>query len=139
MNLIKVIDYRGILSPDTSDINVVAKVKISTRNFLNQVSSTKEVEYIVLDKPLRITEHFVDTRDIPFIYATRKQKNDFNMLSTSGEGTFLCRDLDHLDKLLTRLEDDYDTIITEMLTELAEMSENNSNKYVISEVVTDKK
>ena len=135
MKLSRLIDYRESMFPDMSESKVVAKISIIHRaTYGGGVHKEKTVKFIELDAPVKVTEHFVTTKDVPFIYSQRKSIRDFNYLDTSGEGIFLCRDINHLEQVMTQIEADYDSVLTEMRETINEMYAVNDEKFHITEV-----
>ena len=133
MKLSRLIDYRESMFPDMSESKVVAKISIYKRSW-GGTPTEKTVKFIELDSPVKVTENFVTTKDVPFLYSQRKSKRDFNYLDTSGEGLFLCRDVAHLEQVMNDLEGDYDIVLTEMRETINMMYEVNMDKFVVTEV-----
>ena len=128
MRLIKTIDLR-VPMEELQDIHIVAKVEIRAYNFVGREERIKRVSYVQVETPISITEHYVKTADIPFIYAKRKATSDFNILDSSGEGLFLCKDETHLESTLSRIEDEYNKNVEEMFLRAESLKQNNALEF----------
>ena len=77
------------------DKHVCIHLTPSTSWFKGDVA--KVMHQATFEEPIRITASFVSTKDIPFIYASRKEKGSFNVIDNRGECYLLLNNVEQIE------------------------------------------